>query len=48
MEYKVCSGSFAAVKRDADSALQNHMPVMPQVQKELSEAYKKSLPQAKK
>ncbi|KAH9927695.1 elongation factor G mitochondrial [Fomitopsis serialis] len=26
----------------------NHMPVMPQVQKELEEAYKKSLPQAKK
>lgn len=31
-----------------DQYYQTHSPVLPQVQKELEEAYKKSLPQAKK
>lgn len=36
------------MRKVADSWIQTHMPVLPNVQKELEDAYKKTIPQAKK
>ena len=32
----------------ADCLMQTHLPVLPNIQKELEDAYKKTIPQAKK
>jgi elongation factor G len=51
MEYKVRyphSLSFSVLLLIQRSLLQHHMPVLPNVQKELEEAYKKTLNQGKK
>lgn len=47
MEYKVCRYTVVLGTLLTHFA-QTHQPVLPNVQKELAEAYKKSLPQAKK
>ena len=46
MEYKVrlFPSSFSFVAHAISFVSQNHMPVLPQTQKELEEAYKKTLP----
>jgi len=47
MEYKVCL-TLSLVVLDLTSTFQHHMPVLPNVQKELEEEYRKTIPQAKK
>jgi elongation factor G len=48
MEYKVPSTSFSPLKIGvSDVRVQTHMPVLPNVQIELQEEYRKSLPHKK-
>ena len=47
MEYRV-SWFLDRLWRMADCLMQTHLPVLPNVQKELEDAYKKTIPQAKK
>ena len=47
MEYKV-SWFPSCCSAPSDNRAQTHMPVLPNVQKELEDAYKKTIPQAKK
>ena len=47
MEYKVCLAVFATF-RICLAHIQTHLPVLPNVQKEIEEAYRKSMPQSKK
>ena len=48
MEYKVTPHLFSDEPVPLTFFLQNHMPVLPHVQKELKEAHRKTLPQAEK